>query len=107
MENLAEYHGAISKGEAEEILASARQDGSFLIRDSETVPGTYCICVLCKQCVYTYRLLQVDGQLWKAETAYGVKERFFRNVRNLIKAFRNPDQGLAIPLLYPVNSDPR
>ncbi|KAL6463133.1 hypothetical protein MHYP_G00275240 [Metynnis hypsauchen] len=105
MERLEMYHGSISKSRAEELLAKAGQDGSFLIRDSESVPDTYCICVLYDQCVLTYRLFQVEGNLWKAETAPGVKERLFRNVNNLITAFQHPDQGMAMPLLYPVTVD--
>ncbi|XP_072532709.1 SH2 domain containing 1A duplicate a [Salminus brasiliensis] len=106
MEELQMYHGSISKSRAEELLAMAGRDGSFLIRDSESVPDTYCICVLYEQCVFTYRLFQVEGNLWKAETAHGVKERLFRKVKNLISAFQHPDQGLAMPLLYPVNTGP-
>ncbi|KAI4898237.1 hypothetical protein NFI96_026165 [Prochilodus magdalenae] len=102
MEELEMYHGSISKSRAEELLAETGQDGSFLIRDSESLPDTYCICVLYDQCVFTYRLFKVDGDLWKAETAPGVKERLFRKVKNLISAFRHPDQGIAMPLLYPV-----
>uniref|UniRef100_W5KI99 SH2 domain containing 1A duplicate a n=1 Tax=Astyanax mexicanus TaxID=7994 RepID=W5KI99_ASTMX len=97
MEELQMYHGSISKNRAEELLAMAGQDGSFLIRDSESVPDTYCICVLYDQCVFTYRLFQ---------TAAGVKERLFRNVTNLIRTFQKQDQGIAMPLLYPVNIDP-
>ncbi|KAF7689006.1 SH2 domain containing 1A duplicate a [Silurus meridionalis] len=104
MEGLAMYHGAISKEQAQRILGAAGRDGSFLIRDSETVPGSYCICVLCDQCVFTYRLFQVEGKVWKTDTAPGVKERLFRNVQNLLAAYQEPDQGIAIPLQFPVNN---
>ncbi|XP_066517886.1 SH2 domain containing 1A duplicate a [Hoplias malabaricus] len=102
MEELEMYHGSISKSQTEELLYQAGRDGSYLVRDSESVPETYCICVLLHKKIITYRLFQVEGNLWKAETARGVKERVFRNVRNLINAFQLPDQGIAIPLLYPV-----
>ncbi|KAB5522778.1 hypothetical protein PHYPO_G00163350 [Pangasianodon hypophthalmus] len=105
MEELAMYHGAISKERAERILGATGRDGSFLIRDSETVPGSYCICVLCDQCVFTYRLFQVEGKVWKTETAPGVKERLFRNLQNLLAAYREPNQGIAMPLRFPVNND--
>lgn len=46
MEELAEYHGPISKSQVEEILNEAGRDGSYLIRDSMSAAGSYCICVL-------------------------------------------------------------
>ncbi|XP_048389191.1 tyrosine-protein phosphatase corkscrew-like isoform X1 [Stegostoma tigrinum] len=39
------YHGKISKAQTEDLLASSGKNGSYLIRDSETVPGSYCLCV--------------------------------------------------------------
>ncbi|KAF4073420.1 hypothetical protein AMELA_G00258610 [Ameiurus melas] len=104
MEELAMYHGAISKEQAERILGTAGRDGSFLIRDSETIPGSYCICVLCDQFVFTYRLFNVEGKVWKMEVMSGVKERLFRNVQNLLSAYKEPDQGINMPLLFPVNN---
>ncbi|KAI7813294.1 SH2 domain containing 1A duplicate a isoform X1 [Triplophysa rosa] len=103
MEDLAEYHGDISKKRAEEILSKAGRDGSYLIRDSERLPGSYCACVLCGEWVYTYRVFKQKDGYWTIETAPGTKERFFRKVSNLISAFKIPDQGISVPLLYPVN----
>ncbi|KAI2664848.1 SH2 domain-containing protein 1A [Labeo rohita] len=94
MEDLAEYHGPISKRQAEEILNEAGRDGSYLIRDSMSAAGSYCVCVL------VFR--QKDG-LWTIEVAPGMKERLFRKVENLIAAFKIPDQGISVPLMYPVN----
>ncbi|KAK1804219.1 hypothetical protein P4O66_020260 [Electrophorus voltai] len=101
MESLSVYHGAISRETCEKRLGEAGRDGSYLIRDSESVPGAYCLCVLCNGYVYTYRVQQYSGS-WSAETAPGHQKRLFRKVKNLISAFEKPDQGIAVPLIYPV-----
>ncbi|KAF4112819.1 hypothetical protein G5714_005364 [Onychostoma macrolepis] len=103
MEDLAEYHGRISKRQAEEILNEAGRDGSYLIRDSASAAGSYCVCVLCDGWVYTYRVFKQKDGLWTIEVAPGMKERLFRNVGNLIDAFKIPDQGIYVPLLPPTS----
>ncbi|XP_045394844.1 SH2 domain-containing protein 1A isoform X2 [Lemur catta] len=52
--------------------------------------------------IYTYRVSQTETGSWSAETAPGVNKRFFRKIKNLISAFQKPDQGIVIPLQYPV-----
>lgn len=39
------YHGAISRTACEELLGKRNQDGTYLIRDSETILGAMCLCV--------------------------------------------------------------
>ncbi|XP_066505954.1 SH2 domain-containing protein 1A [Hoplias malabaricus] len=102
MEALPVYHGAISRETCERRLWEAGKDGSYLIRDSESVAGAYCLCVLCNDLVFTYRLQQNSGGSWSAETAPGQQKRLFRKVKNLISAFEKPNQGIAVPLLHPV-----
>uniref|UniRef100_A0A672NT03 SH2 domain containing 1A duplicate a n=1 Tax=Sinocyclocheilus grahami TaxID=75366 RepID=A0A672NT03_SINGR len=100
MEDLAEYHGRISRRQAEEILNEAGRDGSYLIRDSASAAGSYCVCVLCDGWVYTYRVFKQKDKFFSLslQVAPGMKERLFRNVGNLIAAFKFPDQGISVPL---------
>ncbi|XP_019739757.1 SH2 domain containing 1A duplicate a [Hippocampus comes] len=104
MENLSVYHGPIGKKEGERRLALDGRDGCFLVRNSDSVPDVYCLCVLCNGIVFTYRLQQHDGGSWAADTIPGVPKRHFRKIKNLIAAFQQPGQGIAIPLLYPVTA---
>uniref|UniRef100_A0ABI7W1X6 SH2 domain-containing protein n=2 Tax=Felinae TaxID=338152 RepID=A0ABI7W1X6_FELCA len=127
MDAVAVYHGKISRETGEKLLLATGLDGSYLLRDSESVPGVYCLCVLhaCGNSrampntlilrasreirgsryqgyIYTYRVSQTETGSWSAETAPGVHKRFFRKIKNLISAFQKPDQGIVIPLQYPV-----
>ncbi|XP_049898323.1 SH2 domain-containing protein 1A [Epinephelus moara] len=107
MENLPVYHGPIGKEEGERRLAQDGRDGCYLVRNSDSVPGVYCLCVLYNGYVYTYRLHKDDAGSWAAETTPGVQKRYFRQIRNLIAAFQKPGQGIAMPLLYPVTAQRR
>ncbi|XP_042274988.1 SH2 domain-containing protein 1A-like [Thunnus albacares] len=107
MENLPVYHGPIGKEEGERRLAQDGREGCYLIRNSDSVPGVFCLCVLCNGYVYTYRLHKDDGGSWAADTSPGVPKRYFRQIKNLIAAFQKPEQGIAMPLLYPVTAQSR
>ncbi|XP_056602826.1 SH2 domain containing 1A duplicate a isoform X2 [Triplophysa dalaica] len=80
MEHLAEYHGEISKKRAEEILGEAGRDGSYLIRDSERLPNSYCACVLCGEWVYTYRVFKQKDGYWTIELLGQKKDSLEKSV---------------------------
>ncbi|NXM63789.1 SH21A protein, partial [Illadopsis cleaveri] len=102
MDTVPVYHGAISREAGEKLLLAAGTDGSYLLRDSESIPGVYCLCVLHQGYVYTYRVSKTEAGSWSAETAPGVHRRLFRKVHNLISAFQKPNQGIVTPLQNPV-----
>ncbi|NP_001072143.1 SH2 domain-containing protein 1A [Sus scrofa] len=102
MDAVTVYHGKISRETGEKLLLATGLDGSYLLRDSESVPGVYCLCVLYQGYIYTYRVSHTETGSWIADTAPGVHKRFFRKIKNLISAFQKPDQGIVIPLQYPV-----
>ncbi|NXD54103.1 SH21A protein, partial [Corvus moneduloides] len=105
MDTVPVYHGAITREAGERLLLAAGTDGSYLLRDSESIPGVYCLCVLHQGYVYTYRVSQTETGSWSAETAPGVHRRLFRKVQNLILAFQKPNQGIVTPLQNPVVND--
>lgn len=56
------YHGPISHGQTESILNSCDQVGVFLVRDSETIPGDYVICVKTSNEIANIKIKCVNGE---------------------------------------------
>ncbi|NXG24920.1 SH21B protein, partial [Grallaria varia] len=96
------FHGKITKRTCEELLIKKRKNGSYLIRESESVEGALCLCVFFENVVYTYRIFREHRGYFRIQTSEGVPERIFRTLKDLIYTFEKPDQGLITNLRYPV-----
>lgn len=64
------YYGRISRKDSEALLLKQRQDGAFLVRESESCPGEFSLSVRFKDAVQHFRVLR-DSQgkyfLWCAK----------------------------------------
>ncbi|XP_016129696.1 SH2 domain-containing protein 1B-like [Sinocyclocheilus grahami] len=92
------YHGPISKQRCEELLCKKGRDGTYLIRDSETIQGALCLCVYKQKVVYTYRILQTHTGYFTLQASSGVEEKFFKTLKDLIRNYKQKNQGLATHL---------
>ncbi|KGL96119.1 SH2 domain-containing protein 1B, partial [Charadrius vociferus] len=96
------FHGKITRRGCEELLGKNGKNGSYLIRESESVEGALCLCVFFEKLIYTYRIFREDQGYFRIQTSEGVPERTFRTLKDLIYTYEKPNQGLIINLRYPV-----
>ncbi|XP_077200351.1 SH2 domain-containing protein 1B-like [Paroedura picta] len=97
------FHGNITKEICEQLLIQKGKNGSFLLRDSESIPGVLCLCVLYEQLVYTYRIFRKRNGHYIIQTSETGLRQDFRTLKDLVANYEKPNQGLAIHLCYPVN----
>ncbi|OCT78814.1 phosphatidylinositol 3,4,5-trisphosphate 5-phosphatase 1-like [Xenopus laevis] len=99
------YHGNITRSKTEDLLSQSGKDGSYLVRDSESVCRAYALCVLNQSCVHTYRIIQNAEHQLSVQASEGVPMRFFTNLVELIEFYRKENVGLVTHLQYPIEKE--
>ncbi|NWX85336.1 SHIP1 phosphatase, partial [Nothoprocta pentlandii] len=96
------YHGNITRARAEDLLSKVGKDGSFLVRASESIASAYALCLLFRNCVYTYRILPDKDNKLIVQASEGVPVKYFKNLEELIDFYKQENMGLVWHLKYAV-----
>ncbi|XP_062988465.1 phosphatidylinositol 3,4,5-trisphosphate 5-phosphatase 1 [Elgaria multicarinata webbii] len=99
------YHGTITRSRAEDLLSKIGKDGSFLVRASESIPSAYALCLLYRNCVYTYRILPNKENKLVIQASEGVPVQYFNNLEELIGFYKKENMGLVRSLKFPVQHE--
>ncbi|CAF0916466.1 unnamed protein product [Adineta steineri] len=91
------FHGKVSRCEAEYLLTQGI-NGSFLVRDSETVPGQLSISLRYDGRIYHYRINTDENGQYYVST-----DLRFATLQQLILHHSAQTDGLVHLLLYPIN----
>lgn len=90
------YHGPIQRSAAEYILRS-EVEGAFLVRESESNPGQFCLSIKIDCTITHYRISEDSGKF------YLTTEKTYDSLPELIKALHvDPDSGIHVKLGYSV-----
>ncbi|KAK6310990.1 SH2 domain-containing protein 1A [Coregonus clupeaformis] len=95
---LSIYYGNIGKGKTERLLERHGREGSFLLRDSESLQGVYCLCVRRTPYVHTYRIHH-SSEGWTLQLSPGEMLQCFGTLEKLIESCR---AGVAADSLPPL-----
>ncbi|XP_065197973.1 tyrosine-protein kinase ABL1-like isoform X2 [Sycon ciliatum] len=96
LEKYSWYHGRISRNEAEYLLKSGI-NGSYLLRESESIPGQHSISLRYEGRVYHYRINNDQA----AKTYYITQEAQFFTLPELVQHHSTNPDGLTTTLKYP------
>ncbi|XP_035026590.1 SH2 domain-containing protein 1A isoform X2 [Hippoglossus stenolepis] len=97
------YFGRIGSEATERLLERFGRDGSFLLRDSDTMQGAYCLCVRKAPFVHTFRLVHsIDG--WCPQSS-GIRRQSFGTLETLIENYRGGSASgvTTVPLTHPLD----
>ena len=76
------FHGKMKREDAEQLL-EPREDGLFLVRESNNYPGDYTLCVCSEGKVEHYHIIYKDNKLTIDE------EEFFENLNQLVEVLKH------------------
>nr|XP_032801347.1 phosphatidylinositol 3,4,5-trisphosphate 5-phosphatase 2-like [Petromyzon marinus] len=98
------YHQDLTRVKAEQLLLQDGQDGCFLVRNSESIPGVYGLCVLHQNVVHSYRIMPDEDGMLAVQASQGVQPKHYRALHELIENYTQPNQGLVCPLQWAIQS---
>lgn len=82
------YFGAMSRQDANEMLIQERDNGVFLVRDSNTITGDYVLCVKENTKVSHYIINKIQQHTPTLQTVYRIGDHSFVDLPELLEFYK-------------------
>lgn len=82
------YFGAMSRQDANELLIQERDNGVFLVRDSNTITGDYVLCVKENTKVSHYIINKIQQHTPTLQTVYRIGDHSFADLPELLDFYK-------------------
>ncbi|KAK3697934.1 hypothetical protein QZH41_013014 [Actinostola sp. cb2023] len=96
------HHKAINRLDTEKLLLGSAKDGSFLIRDSESVANAFVLSLIYQGHIHHYRIFREKDGRFYMQAVPGVENQHFELLEHIVTYYSQPDRGLPCQLKYPV-----
>lgn len=97
------YHKHIDRMETERLLMECREDGAFLIRESDTVKGAYVLSTIYQNRIHHYRIIPDEEGKLSIQAQQGVQKKHFSSLEDLVQFYSEPKRGLVCGLTTPIS----
>eukprot|EP00731_Ephydatia_muelleri_P030204 Em0021g727a len=81
-------------------------DGTFLIRESDSVKGAYVLSTISQQRIHHYRIFIIDDGRYYIQAQQGVTTKYFTCLDELVQYYRQARRGLVCALVVPAGKEP-
>ncbi|XP_064394235.1 phosphatidylinositol 3,4,5-trisphosphate 5-phosphatase 2-like [Halichondria panicea] len=96
------FHKNVGRVETERILLESKEDGSFLIRESDTIKGAYVLSTIYQKRIHHYRILPNEDGKFSVQAQQGIQRKAFSTLDEMVEYYKLGKRGIVCALTIPI-----